>query len=81
MREVGGMVVPELKGAIRRMKMKRDTKEPVASIQLTLKEVCELMTEQTGEKITPETHWIETSLEMTRDVKPYAQIKINAFTR
>lgn len=61
--------------------MKRDGKQPIASIQLTLKEVCKIMTEQTGVEITPKTQWIETSIELTRDAKPYAQVKFNAFDR
>lgn len=61
--------------------MKKDIKNPAVSIQLTLKEVCGLMTEQTGKSVTPETHWIETSLEMVENTPPYALVKFHAFKR
>jgi len=61
--------------------MKKKINIPIASVQLSLSEVCKIMTEQTGKEITPETHWVESSIEMVRDGKPYAMVKFNAFAR
>lgn len=58
--------------------MKEDKK---VTLKITLSEACEIITERTGEKVTPETHWIQATMEMTRDCPPYAVVNLIATRR
>ena len=49
--------------------------------QLTLRKVCEIMSDVSGESITPETHYIKACVELTRDAPNYSLTTFKAFKR
>lgn len=62
-------------------KEKEKKKEKKLHVHMTLSMVCKYMSADLKEKITPETHWVESCIEMTRDSKPYAFVVFKAYPR
>lgn len=56
-------------------------KDPEVTYNITLYEACKLISKDSGKNITPETHWIKSSIELTRDSPPYVIIKLEAYKR
>ena len=54
--------------------------EPQFVLELTLTDVCKLLSDSTGEEITEKTHWIRTGME-TGQALPYGRVRIEAFPR
>lgn len=56
------------------------TEKIEAEFVLTLEKVCELLSTAT-KKITPKTHWVRVTHEITRDAAPWAVAKLQAISR
>ncbi|NEN88013.1 MAG: hypothetical protein F6K48_03425 [Okeania sp. SIO3H1] len=50
-------------------------------VKITLQEACEIISQKTGEKVTPQTHYIKASVEITRDCPPYSFVTLEAIKR
>lgn len=51
-----------------------------AEYVITLEKACELLSTP-SKKITPETHWVRVTHEITRDAKPWAIVRLQALKR
>jgi hypothetical protein len=51
-----------------------------AELKLTLEKACELLSTPT-KKITPKTHWVRVTHELTRDALPWAVATLQAISR
>ena len=56
------------------------TQLPDVDCKITLKKACELLSRK-DKPVSPETHWIEASLEVTRRNPPYSFITLRAYKR
>lgn len=50
-------------------------------IKLTPTDIVELIEKKTGQKVSVDTHWFETSIENTREHPPYALVTFRAHSR
>ena len=60
---------------------KKNIRKPDVQYEVVLKELCELLCDKTGQPVTPQTHWLQVAVEMTRDAPNYCLLKIQAFKR
>jgi hypothetical protein len=51
-----------------------------AEVAFDIHKACELLSAK-GKKITPQTHWIRVTHEVTRDAAPWAMFRLQAISR
>lgn len=51
-----------------------------AELAIDLRGACELLS-RGGKKITPKTHWVRVTHEITRDAAPWATVRFQAISR
>lgn len=63
------------------MEKTNKTEEIEAECAFDIHKVCELLSAETGKKITPKTHWVRVVHEVTRDNPPWALFRLQALSR